>query len=114
MDTKKIIEKAQESYKRYFKDAPQLPEKHGEDIVYDVEQMQKVIDAKKKQLDGHVDNLNAIKKEIEDTATESLSETFPNDSAEYAKNAVNQMLADYDEEKKRIEDLKKKIEEIKK
>ena len=114
MDTKNIIEKAKESYERYFKDAPELPEPHEQDVVCDVEKMQEVIDKKKEQLDGHVENLNALKKEIEDAATVSLNETFSKDKVEYAKKAVNQMLADYEEENRRIEELKKKILELKK
>lgn len=114
MDTKTIIEKAKESYDRYFKDAPVLPSEHEKGVIYDVEEMQSIIDKKKKQLDGHVDNLNSLKKEIEDAATVSLNETFTKDSVEYAKTAVNQMLADYEEENKRIEDLKKKVLELKK
>ena len=33
MNTNKIIEKAKESYDRYFKDAPVLPDNHEQDVV---------------------------------------------------------------------------------
>ena len=33
MNTNKIIEKAKESYDRYFKDAPVFPENHEQDVV---------------------------------------------------------------------------------
>ena len=99
MNTNEIIEKAKESYDRYFKDAPVFPENH---------------EKKKAQLDGHVENLNALKKEIEVTATDELNKTFTEDAAEYAKKAVNQMLADYEEENNRILNLKKKLAELKK
>lgn len=114
MNTNKIIEKAKESYDRYFKDAPVLPDKHEQDVLYNVEEMDKIIDKKKAQLDGHVENLNALKKEIEDTAIDKLNKTFSEDAVEYAKTSVNQMLADYEEENNRIADLKKKLAALKK
>ena len=43
-----------------------------------------------------------------------LNNTFPKDKEEYTKTTVNQMLKDYEEERKRIDDLEKKINEIKK
>ena len=110
----KIIEKAKESYDRYFKDAPVFPENHEQDVVCNAEEIEKIIDKKKAQLDGHVENLNALKKEIEVTATDKLNKTFTDDAAEYAKKAVNQMLADYEEETNRIADLKKKLAALKK
>ena len=73
-----------------------------------------IIEKKKAQLDGHVENLNTLKKEIEVTATDELNKTFTEDAAEYAKKAVNQMLADYEEENNRILNLKKKLAELKK
>ena len=33
MNTNKIIEKAKESYDRYFKDAPVLPDNHEQDVA---------------------------------------------------------------------------------
>lgn len=114
MNTNKIIEKAKESYDRYFKDAPVFPENHEQDVVCNAEEIEKIIDKKKAQLDGHVENLNALKKEIEVTATDKLNKTFTDDAAEYAKKAVNQMLADYEEETNRIADLKKKLAALKK
>lgn len=114
MNTNKIIEKAKESYDRYFKDAPVLPDNHEQDVVCNTEEIEKIIEKKKAQLDGHVENLNALKKEIEVIATEKLNKTFTEDAAEYAKKAVNQMLADYEEENNRIADLKKKLATLKK
>ena len=89
MNTNKIIEKAKESYDRYFKDAPVLPDNHEQDVVCNTE-------------------------EIEVIATDKLNKTFTEDAAEYAKKAVNQMLADYEEENNRIADLKKKLATLKK
>ena len=99
MNTNKIIEKAKESYDRYFKDAPVFPENHEQDVVCNAEEIEKIIEKKKAQLDGHVENLNELKKEIEVTATDKLN---------------NQMLADYEEENNRILDLKKKLASLKK
>ena len=59
MNTNKIIEKAKESYDRYFKDAPVFPENHEQDVVCNAEEIEKIIEKKKAQLDGHVENLNA-------------------------------------------------------
>ncbi|WP_295252446.1 hypothetical protein [uncultured Catenibacterium sp.] len=114
MNTNKIIEKAKESYDRYFKDAPVFPADHEQDVICNAEEIEKIIEKKKAQLDGHVENLNALKKEIEDTATDKLNKTFSEDAVEYAKTSVNQMLADYEEENKRIADLKKKLAALKK
>ena len=35
IDVKKILDQAKDSYDRYFKDAPKLPENHGQDVVFD-------------------------------------------------------------------------------
>lgn len=96
IDIKKILDQAKESYDRYFKDAPKLPENHGQDVVFDKEKMKEIINEKVNQLEGHVNN------------------TFPKDKEEYTKTTVNQMLKDYEEERKRIDDLEKKLDEIKK
>lgn len=114
IDVKKILDQAKESYDRYFKDAPALPENHGQDVVIDKEKMMEIIKNKTAQLDGHVANLNSLKKELEGEASMVLDGTFTKDKEEYAKTAVNQMLKDYEEERKRISDLEKKLDEIKK
>lgn len=41
MNTNKIIEKAKESYDRYFKDAPVFPENHEQDVVCNAEEIGK-------------------------------------------------------------------------
>ena len=114
IDVKKILDQAKESYDRYFKDAPQLPENHGQDVVFDKEKMKEIINKKVNQLEGHVNNLNTLKKELEGESAKVLNNTFPKDKEEYAKKTVNQMLMNYEEERKRIDDLEKKINEIKK
>ncbi|WP_295089831.1 hypothetical protein [uncultured Catenibacterium sp.] len=43
MNTNKIIEKAKESYDRYFKDAPVIPENHEQDVVCNAEEIEKII-----------------------------------------------------------------------
>ena len=99
---------------RYFKDAPKLPENHGQDVVFDKEKMKEIINKKVNQLEGHVNNLNTLKKELEGESAMVLNNTFPKDKEEYTKTTVNQMLKDYEEERKRIDDLEKKLDEIKK
>lgn len=47
MNTNKIIEKAKESYDRYFKDAPVLPDNHEQDVVCNTEEIEKIIEKKK-------------------------------------------------------------------
>lgn len=114
IDIKKILDQAKESYDRYFEDAPKLPENHGQDVVFDKEKMKEIINEKVNQLEGHVNNLNTLKKELEGESAMVLNNTFPKDKEEYTKTTVNQMLKDYEEERKRIDDLEKKLDEIKK
>ena len=114
IDVKKILDQAKESYDRYFKDAPKLPEYPGQNVVFDKEKMKEIINKKVNQLEGHVNNLNTLKKELEGESAKVLNNTFPKDKEEYTKKTVNQMLMDYEEERKRIDDLDKKINEIKK
>ena len=114
IDVKKILDQAKESYDRYFKDAPKLPENPGQDVVFDKEKMKEIINEKVNQLEGHINNLNTLKKELEGESAMVLNNTFPKDKEEYTKKTVNQMLMDYEEERKRIDDLEKKINEIKK
>lgn len=114
IDVKKILDQAKDSYDRYFKDAPQLPENHGQDVVFNKEKMKEIINEKVNQLEGHVNNLNTLKKELEGESAMVLNNTFPKDKEEYTKTTVNQMLKDYEEERKRIDDLEKKLDEIKK
>lgn len=114
IDVKKILDQAKESYDRYFKDAPKLPEDPGQNVVFDKEKMKEIINKKVNQLEGHVNNLNTLKKEFEGESAKVLNNTFPKDKEEYTKKTVNQMLMDYEEERKRIDDLEKKINEIKK
>ena len=109
IDVKKILDQAKDSYDRYFKDAPKLPENPGQNVVFDKEKMKEIINKKVNQLEGHVNNLNTLKKELEGESAMVLNNTFPKD-----KKTVNQMLKDYEEERKRIDDLEKKINEIKK
>ena len=114
IDVKKIIDQAKNSYDRDFKDAPKLPENPGQNVVFDKEKMKEIINKKVNQLEGHVNNLSKLKKELEDESAMVLNNTFPKDKEEYTKTTVNQMLKDYEEERKRIDDLEKKINEIKK
>ena len=114
IDVKKILDQAKDSYDRYFKDAPKLPEHPGQNVVFDKEKMKEIINKKVNQLEGHVNNLSKLKKELEDESAMVLNNTFPKDKEEYTKTTVNQMLKDYEEERKRIDDLEKKINEIKK
>ena len=44
IDVKKILDQAKDSYDRYFKDAPKLPENHGQDVVFDKEKMKEIIE----------------------------------------------------------------------
>ena len=83
-------------------------------MVFDKEKMKEIINKKVNQLEGHVNNLNTLKKELEGESAMVLNNTFPKDKEEYTKTTVNQMLKDYEEERKRIDDLEKKINEIKK
>lgn len=50
MNTNKIIEKAKESYDRYFKDAPVLPDNHEQDVVCNTEEIEKIIEKKESSI----------------------------------------------------------------
>ena len=65
MNTNKIIEKAKESYDRYFKDAPVFPENHEQDVVCNTEEIEKIIEKKKQHIDDLVENHNTLKKKNE-------------------------------------------------
>ena len=111
---KTILDKAKESYERYFKDKPDIPEEaiNGA-VTYDKDEMNKIIKKKSEQLEVHMANLQALKSEIEQQATMNLNTTFSNDTIEYTKTAVNQMLVDYEEERKRINELEKRLDSLK-
>lgn len=112
---KTILDKAKESYERYFSDKPDIPNKdENGDVTYDKEEMNKIIKKKSDQLDGHMANLQALKSELEQQASMNLNSTFSTDTIEYTKTAVNQMLLDYEEERKRINNLEKKLDNLKK
>ena len=96
IDVKKILDQAKDSYDRYFKDAPKLPENPGQNVVFDKEKMKEIINKKVNQLEGHVNNLSKLKKELEDESAMVLNNTFPKDKEEYTKTTVNQMLKDYE------------------
>ena len=46
IDVKKILDQAKDSYDRYFKDAPKLPENPGQNVVFDKEKMKEIINKK--------------------------------------------------------------------
>ena len=50
IDVKKILDQAKYSYDRYFKDAPKLPEKPGQNVVFDKEKMKEIINKTKGRL----------------------------------------------------------------
>ena len=89
IDINKILDQAKESYDRYFKDAPKLPENHGQDVVFNKEKMKEIINEKVNQLEGHVNNLNTLKKELEGESAMVLNNTFPKDKEEYTPLKVN-------------------------
>ena len=115
IDVKTILDKAKESYERYFSDKPVLPvDDSSKAVSYDKDEMNELINKKSEQLEGHMANLQALRSEIEQQATMNLNTTFSMDTIEYTKTAVNQMLVDYEDEKNRIEDLKRKLNNMKK
>ena len=93
IDVKKILDQAKDSYDRYFKDAPKLPENHGQDVVFDKEKMKEIINKKVNQLEGHVNNLNTLKKELEGESATVLNNTFPKDKEEYYLVIVNDEIS---------------------
>ena len=61
---KKAISRAKDSFNRYFNDQEHLKDiDKNNDILINVENLEKTYDKKKNQLMGHMENLEAIKKE---------------------------------------------------
>lgn len=109
------ITKAKESFDRYFEDKPHLKnlEKNA-DIVINIKKLEETYDKKKKQLMGHMENLEAIKKELTDRAIHSTGHYFSKEKNQYYIEKVDHLYTSYQEEQKRLKDFKKKIETMKK
>jgi len=98
------VKKAQESYSRFFRNVKELPsaDEFGDDVVLNVTKIRNVI----AQAEGHMNNLNALKKEIEDKAESSMEPYFPK-----AHEQINTMTRSYEEA---IAELKAKLSQLKK
>lgn len=109
------IKRAKESFDRYFDDSPHfnLSEKN-DDIVINIDKLEKFYDKKKKQLKGHMENLSAIKKELTERAIHSTGHYFSKEKNEYYMDQVDHLYTDYQIEQKKLQAFQKKIEYLKK
>ena len=78
IDINKILDQAKESYDRYFKDTPKLPENHGQDVVFNKEKMREIINEKVNQSQHSISMLEEqLKKNSQERA--ELHETYEAD-----------------------------------
>ncbi len=107
-----IIKKAQESYNRYFKNAPEIPgiESENKDVKLDVEGLEKSIAAKKDQLENHMKNLDAIKAELSKEAVEARDKVIKSK----AEDAFTKMYNEYEDERVRLAKLSEELKAKKK
>ena len=70
---KKAISRAKDSFNRYFSDQKHLKDiDKNNDILINVNILEETYDEKKNQLMGHMENLEAIKKELNERAKNSI------------------------------------------
>lgn len=112
---KEAINKAKESFDRYFEDKPHLNNlEKNEDIVIDINKLESTYDKKKKQLIGHMENLEEIKKELTERAINSTGHYFSQEKNQYYIDKVDHLYTSYQSEQKRLTEFKKKLEHLKK
>lgn len=112
---KKAISRAKDSFNRYFNDQEHLKDiDKNNDILINVENLEKTYDKKKNQLMGHMQNLEAIKKELTERAKNSIGHYFSKEKNQYYMDEVDDLYSNYQEEQRRLKEFKQKIEDLKK
>ena len=67
IDVKKILDQAKESYDRYFKDAPKLPENPGQNVVFDKEKMkERTVEIQQEQIKQQDEKIKNLQTELAD------------------------------------------------
>ena len=112
---KKAIERAKDSFNRYFNDHEHLKDiDKNNDVVIDVEKLEDTYEKKKKQLMGHMENLEAIQEELTQRAKNSMGHYFSKEKNQYYMDEVNHLYSNYQEEQRRLKVYKQKLESLKK
>ena len=112
---KKAIGRAKDSFNRYFHDQKHLKDiDKNNDILINVEELEETYDQKKNQLMGHMENLEAIKKELTERAKNSMGHYFSKEKNQYYMDEVDHLYSNYQEEQRRLKQFKQKIEDLKK
>ena len=112
---KKAIERAKDSFNRYFNDQKHLKNiEKNNDILINIKELEKTYDKKKNQLMGHMENLEAIKKELNERAKNSIGHYFSKEKNQYYMDEVNHLYSNYQEEQRRLKVYKQKLESLKK
>ena len=76
--------------------------------------LEETYDEKKNQLMGHMENLEAIKKELNERAKNSIGHYFSKEKNQYYIDEVDDLYSNYQEEQRRLKEFKQKIEDLKK
>lgn len=112
---KKAISRAKDSFNRYFNDQKHLKNiEKNNDILINIKELEKTYDKKKNQLMGHMENLEAIKKELNERAKNSIGHYFSKEKNQYYMDEVNHLYSNYQEEQRRLKVYKQKLESLKK
>lgn len=110
MNYKQIVEKAQESYARYFKNVEPLTEKKTNDVVVDRQKVEEVI----AQGEAHMAAINKIKEEMKKEATEKAIESEEKIfGVPEATESLDHMTNDYVAYQEKLKALKAKLEALK-
>lgn len=112
---KKAISNAKDSFNRYFNDHEHLKDiDKNNDVVINVEELEETYALKRNQLMGHMENLEAIKKELTERAKNSMGHYFSKEKNQYYMDEVDCLYSNYQEEQRRLKKFKQKIEALKK
>ena len=112
---KKAISRAKDSFNRYFNDQKHLKNiEKNNDILINIKELEKTYDKKKNQLMGHMENLEALKKELNERAKNSIGHYFSKEKNQYYMDEVNHLYSNYQEEQRRLKVYKQKLESLKK
>lgn len=112
---KSAINRAKDSFNRYFNDQVHLKDiDKNNDVMINVDELEETYALKRKQLMGHMENLEAIKKELTERAKNSMGHYFSKEKNQYYMDEVDYLYSNYQEEQRRLKEFKQKIEDLKK
>lgn len=112
---KQAITRAKDSFNRYFNDHEHLKDiDKNDDVIINVDEVEEKYTLKKKQLIGHMKNLEAIKKELNKRAKNSMGHYFSKEKNQYYIDEINHLYSDYEKEQEKLKIYKQKLESLKK